>query len=324
MDFFIYLWYNDFYYTRKITIFQVIQEENLFSLSSIIRVYILLSIVVMITFFVMLTSVDVLLEPVWAMISTETEIIYRHLYVTVIILSLMAIVSGVFVSIFVFDRGINKYQDFLRRFDNIEQHSAIRPSVLRFPEQDEFGNLGLLFNNFLTKIDQYDQLKTVLAKMEHEKFKAVVEVLPYPVLLIQTDTNEPYILFYNQSFRDLFLKKSVFIDHKGNTKVQYFSLEDTPVIHFTLKDEKNTPFLSEQQLNQLKNNRILWEKKHSLSDLVFTELVGRDCKKYKFGSVHCIPINNDLANVMTQMLYIFMEPSVVEKEKKTVTIEENI
>ena len=296
----------------------------MFSLSSIIRVYILLSIVVMITFFVMLTSVDVLLEPVWAMISTETEIIYRRLYITVIILSLIAIVSGVFVSIFVFVRGINKYQDFLRRFDNIEQHSAIRPSVLRFPEQDEFGNLGSLFNNFLAKIDHYDQLKTVLAKMEHEKFKTVAELLPYPVLLIQTDTNEPYISLYNQSFRDLFLKKSVFIDHRGNTKAQYFLLEDTPVIHFTLKDEDNTPFLSEQQLNQLKNNRILWEKKHSLTDIVFSELVGCDCKKYKFENVLCIPINNDLENVMAQMLYIFMDPSIVEKEKKTVTIEESV
>ena len=292
----------------------------MFSLSSIIRVYILLSIIVMITFFVMLTSVDVLLEPVWAIVSTQTEIIYRRLYVTVIILSLIAIVAGVFVSIFVFDRGINKYQDFLRRFDNIEQHSAIRPSVLRFPEQDEFGNLGLLFNNFLAKIDHYDQLKTVLAKMEHEKFKTVVELLPFPVLLIQTDTNEPYISLYNQSFRDLFLKKSVFIDHRGNTKVQYFLLEDTPVINLTLKDEDNTPFLSEQQLNQLKNNRILWEKKHSLSDMIFTELAGS--KKYKFENVHCIPINNDLENVMAQMLYIFMEPSVVEKEKKVVTIVE--
>ena len=290
----------------------------MFSLSSIIRIYILLSIVVMITFFVMLTSVDVLLEPVWAIVSTKTEMIYRRMYVTVIILSLIAIVAGVFVSVFIFDRGINKYQDFLRRFDNIEQHSAIRPSVLRFPEQDEFGNLGLLFNNFLAKIDHYDQLKTVLAKMEHEKFKTVAELLPFPVLLIQTDTNEPYISLYNQSFRDLFLKKSVFIDHRGNTKVQYFLLEDTPVINLTLKDEDDTPFLAEQQLNQLKNNRILWEKKHSLSDMTFTELAGS--KKYKFESVHCIPINNDLENVMAQMLYIFMEPSVVEKEKKVVTI----
>ena len=290
----------------------------MFSLSSIIRIYILLSIVVMITFFVMLTSVDVLLEPVWAIVSTKTEMIYRRMYVTVIILSLLAIVSGVFVSVLIFDRGINKYQDFLRRFDNIEQHSAIRPSVLRFPEQDEFGNLGLLFNNFLAKIDHYDQLKTILAKMEHEKFKTVVELLPFPVLLIQTDTNEPFISLYNQSFRDMFLKKSVFIDHRGNTKVQYFLLEDTPVINLTLKDEYNTPFLAEQQLNQLKNNRILWEKKHSLSDMTFSELTGS--KKYKFESVHCVPINNDLENVMAQMLYIFMEPSVVEKEKKVVTI----
>ena len=291
----------------------------MFSLSSIIRIYVVFSIVVMVTFFVMLTSVVALLEPIWTMVSVETENIYRHLYITVIILSLMAIVTGVLISIFVFDRGINKYQDFLRRFDNIEQYSTIRPSILRFPKQDEFGNLGELFNNFLVKIDHYDQLKTVIAKMEHEKFKTVAQLSPYPTLLIQTDTNEPYISWYNQSFRDLFLKKSVFIDHNGQTKTQYFLLEDTPIVYFTLKDEDETPFLSEQQIKQLHNNKILWEKKDSLENVIFSDLT--NSKKYKFENIYCIPINNELEKVMSQMLYIYINPSVVEKEKKIVFID---
>ncbi len=284
----------------------------------------MLSIVVMVSFFVMLTSVDILLEPAWTLISTDIENIYRQLYITVIIMSLTAIIIGISISIFIFNRGINKYKDFLRRFDNIEQHSVIRPSILRFPDQDEFGNLGSLLNNFISKIDYYDQLKTNLAKAEHEKFEHIAQLLTHPLLLISLNSNEPYISFYKQSFRDLFLKKSVFIDIHGKTQTQYYAVEDTPLVYFTLKTDKQEPFLTPQLLKQLKNNEG-W-KKHSLENLTFSDL--SDDKKYNFQRVVCVPITNDLDQSITQMMYIFIDGKEVEKktssEEKIIIEEENI
>ncbi|MGL5956364.1 MAG: hypothetical protein ACRC0X_07165 [Brevinema sp.] len=290
----------------------------MFSLSNIIRVYIILSIVVMISFFVMLTSVDVILEPVWTIISSDIEQIFRNLYITVIIMSLVGIITGVAISIFIFDRGINKYKDFLRRFENIDQYSILRPSILRFPDQDEFGNLGTLLNNFISKIDYYDQLKTNLAKAEQEKFTNIAELLPYPLLLINMNTNVPYISFYNNIFKEFFLKKSVFIDIQGKPKTQYYILEDTPLSYLTLKTEGQESFLTEQQLLQLKNNLIHQEKKHIVYDSIFSDLAGD--KKYLFEQVIGIPIINELEHSVSQMLYIFING--IEKDKK-VTVDES-
>ncbi len=288
----------------------------MFSLSNIIRIYILLSIVVMISFFVMLTSVDVILEDAWTLISTDIEVIYKNLYITVIIMSLISIIIGISISIFIFDRGINKYKDILRRFENIEQHSIIRPSMLRFPDQDEFGNLGALLNDFMSRIDYYDQLKTNIAKTENEKFESVAKLLPHPLLLIDLNSHEPYISFYNDHFKDMFLKKSVFIDIHGKTQTQYYALEDTPLVYFTLKTEEQEPFLTSQQLTQLKN-RDGW-KRHTLEDITFSELAGD--KKYIFAQVVCIPFMNDLEQNISQMMYVFIDGK--EKEKKVVSIDE--
>ncbi len=271
----------------------------------------------MISFFVTLTSVDVILTDAWSLISTDIEEIYKNLYISVIIMSLIAIVIGISISIFTFDRGINKYKDLLRRFENIDQHSIIRPSILRFPDQDEFGNLGALLNNFMGKIDYYDQLKTNIAKTENEKFESVAKLLPHPLLLIDLGTHEPYISFYNEHFKDMFLKKSVFIDIHGKTQTQYYSLEDTPLVYFTLKTEEQEPFLTQQQLIHLKH-RDGW-KKHTLEDITFSELSGS--KKYIFEQVVCIPIMNDLEQTISQMMYVFINGK--EKEKKVVTVDES-
>ncbi|MGL4676988.1 MAG: hypothetical protein ACRCWI_04910 [Brevinema sp.] len=294
----------------------------MFSLSNIIRVYIILSIVVMISFFVMLTSVDIILEPVWGIVSSDIEQIYRNLYITVIIMSLIAIITGIAISIFIFDRGINKYKDLLRRFENIDQSSILRPASLRFPDQDEFGNLGTRLNDFITKIDYYDQLKTNLAKAEQGKFTNVAELLPYPLLLINMNTNEPYISFYNNSFKEHFLKKSVFIDIQGKPKTQYYILEDTPLSYLTLKTEEQEPFFTEQQFAQLKNNLIHQEKKHIIHDGIFSDLVGD--KKYIFEQVVGIPIINELEHSVSQMLYIFINGQSIEKEKKNIVDESKI
>ncbi len=292
----------------------------MFTLSTMIRMYIMLSIVVMISFFVILTSVDVILEPVWGIVAVETEQIFRRLYITVITMSLIAIVNGVLVAVFVLDRGVNKYKDFLRRFDNISQHTSVRPTIIHFPDQDEFGNLGTLLNDFLKKIDYYDQMKTVLAQLEKEKFETIAHSSEHPILVVNTDTNEPYISFYNERFKDLFLKKSIFIDNNGKTQTQYFMMEETPIVNFNLKDEFDTPFLNSSQIGQLKNSNILWEKHHTLINMTFSEISGH--KKYQFEKVRCVPLNNNIDNVMAQMLYIFINPTLVEKEKKSTELED--
>lgn len=286
----------------------------MFTLSTVIRVYIMLSIVVIVAFFVMLTTIDVVLEPVWVKIGTDVEAIFKELYISVIILSLSTIIFGVFVSIFIMDRGVNKYKDFLRRFDSVAQQSTIRPSMLKFPSQDEFGDLGEQLNNFIQKIDFYDQKKTILAQLEKEKFELVAAASYHAILVVNTDTHEPYVSFYNQTFKDSFLKKNVFIDNHGKTQTQYFMIDDTPIVNLLIKDEEHSSFLSSLQINQLKNNMILWEKSHSLVNMVFSELSGS--KKYKFEEVICAPINNKQENIMNQMVYIFIGPTLLEKDKK--------
>lgn len=292
----------------------------MFSLSNIIRIYILISIIVLVSFFVMLTSVDVILEPVWPMLSSDIEIIYRRLYVTVIIMSLSSVTTGVLIAIFTFDRGVNKYRDILRRFESLEQMTLIRPSTLRFPEQDEFGNLGTLLNNFIQKMDNYDQLKTSLAKSEREKFEQLSQYTPHPILLINMNSNEPTISFYNQHFRDLFLKKSVFIDIQGKPQTQYHHIEGTPLTYFMIKNDEHQPFLSQQQILQIKNKHI--EKKHILFEMIYSDLSGD--KSYLFEQVACIPIVNEIEQQISQMMYIFINGQLVEKEKTPIEYSDNI
>jgi len=283
----------------------------MFSLSSFIRIYIILSIVIMISFFAVLTTADVLLEPIWPNVSNSIVNIFRHLYVAVIIMALLAITYGVIIALFVYNRGLNKYQDFLRRLDNMQEYTIIRPSMIRFPDQDEFGNLGSKLNEFITKIDYYDRTKTNFAQIEKEKFLAISSRVNFPVLLINTEANEPYVSYYNNIFRDTFLKKSIFIDHFGKSQTQYYNLDQTPVVHMTIRNKEHTSFFDEKQIERMKNNTVLPDKEQVYFNITFSDIAGE--KLIEFEELLCIPLNNNIENIMSQMLFLFLNPKHIEK-----------
>lgn len=287
----------------------------MFSLSSFIRVYIVLSIVIMISFFTVLTTADVLLEPIWQFAPNYLESIFRNLYVAVIIMALLAIVYGVIIALFVYNRGLNKYQDFLRRLDNIQEYSTIRPAMIRFPDQDEFGNLGEKLNEFMTQIDYYDQTKTSFAQIEKEKFLAITSRVDFPILLINTESNEPYVSYYNNVFRDTFLKKSIFIDHYGKPQTQYYNLNQTPIVHMTIRNKEHTPFFDEKQMDKMTNRSIVLDKEQKYFNITFSDIAGE--KLIEFEELICIPLNSNVEKIMSQMLYLFLKPKTPEKKTFT-------
>ncbi len=270
----------------------------MFSLSNIIRIYVLLSIVVLIGFFVMVTSVDVVLTPTWSLVPADIKKVYDRLYMAIVVMSLIAIIVGIIIYTFVFNRGINKYRDLIKRFDQ----PVVKPSAVRFPDSDEFGNLGAILNRFMEKLDHYDQIKTSLAQSENAKFTELAHDTPYPILVVSMNAYEPFVSFYNTAFRDMFLKKSIFIDINGKPQTQYYTLDETPLPYLTIKNEEQSPFLSDMQIRQLKNNEL--EKKHTLTNMSFTEFSGD--KDYIFDTVSCIPVIDYLEQNVSQVMYIFM------------------
>ncbi|MGL4389001.1 MAG: hypothetical protein ACRCTJ_06395 [Brevinema sp.] len=292
----------------------------MFSLPMLLRIYIIFTIIVMGAFFIALTSIDVILEPIWVLLheSSNTENIFKNIYISIIIMSLVAIVYGVLISIFAYDRGIYKYQDLLRRIEAMDTKSYVRPILLRFPNTDEFGDLGEKFNNFLTKVDYYDQLKTALAKIEQEKFAAIAAKVDFGILLINTGGSEPYISFYNDAFKDTFLKKSIFIDGHGKPQTLYYSFENTPLTFFHTKNEEQTPFFDEKQLEKISNTAVLLEKAQQYHNVSFKEIGGE--KNYIVEELHFIPLNNSVEKVQQQVLYLFINPKL--SETKTLNVSE--
>ncbi|MGL4561399.1 MAG: hypothetical protein ACRCV0_03815 [Brevinema sp.] len=295
----------------------------MFSLPMLLRVYIIFTIVVIGAFFIALTSIDVILEPLWATISqpNNIEYIFKNIYVSVIVMSLISIVYGILISIFAYDRGINKYQDLLRRVDAMNGKSHVRPTLIRFPKTDEFGDLGERINNFLLKIDYYDQLKTALAKLEKEKFQVIASKVNFGILLINTTGTEPYILFYNDFFRDTFLKKSIFIDGHGKPQTLYYSFENSPLTFFHLKNDESTPFFDEKQLEKISNTTVLLEKNQHYRDVLFKEINGQ--KSFLVEDLHFIPLNNEVEKVQQQVLYLFINPKLVETKNTSIPMESN-
>ncbi|MGL4367000.1 MAG: hypothetical protein ACRCTQ_01780 [Brevinemataceae bacterium] len=284
----------------------------MFSLSNVIRIYCIFSIVVMIAFFLILTSIDVILEPVWHNAPAYAQTIFTNLYVSVIIMSICSVVTGIIIVVFVYNRGINKYQDLIRRIDNLSRNNMIRLSALKFPAQDEFGNLGEKLNEFLQKIDYYDQTKTNLAQIEKKKFQIIADYTQFPILLFNTENNEAYIVYHNSAFRDMFLKKNVFIDNYGRTQIQYFIIEDSPVAHFNINNEEQTSFFDNDVLSRLKTKDMLSDKTQIFQNKVFMDMSGE--RSYECEQLICIPLNSSISNSMAQMLYLFIGVKPVEKK----------
>lgn len=280
----------------------------MFSLSHAIRIYISLSLTILIAFFSALTAIDVILEPLWIFAEPGTEEIFRNIYIAVIVIALVAAVYGVIVLIFIYNRGLNKYQEFLRRMNNLSYNTQMRPDSLRFPEQDEFGNLGADLNRFIEKIAAFDKLKTELAMAEKEKFHITADNARFPVLIFNTEASSPYVSYYNKAFKETFLKKSAFIDSSGKTQIRYYNILDVSLQHLTIKDLDNTPFFDEKQCEWIKNHTLIPER-HTLRNMSFKDLNNE--KTITFDEVLFVPLIPESSNA--QIMYVFLNQHSEEK-----------
>lgn len=283
----------------------------MFSLSHVIRVFIVTAIAIMVAFFCALTTVDVILQPYWKLIPVGVEYIFRQIYIWMIITSLSGAVFGVITFVFFYNRGLNKYQEFLRRVTQVNFGGRVRPDILRFPSQDEFGNLGAQLNVLVEKLAFYDQSKTIMAQLEKDKFHIVADNAHFPILIFNTLLNEPQVSYYNKAFKELFLKKSVFIDYTGKTQTRYYNIDEISLSAFTIRTEEAHNFFDERQCSWIRNSNFSSENMQTLRNLKFKSLNGE--KVYVFNEVLFIPISNRIEKTTPQILYVFLNPKLEDR-----------
>lgn len=283
----------------------------MFSLSHVIRVFIVTAITTMAAFFCALTAIDVMLEPYWKLMPVSNEEVYRQIYVWMIVMALAVAVFGVVTFIFFYNRGLNKYQEFLRRVANINFSGKVRPDVLRFPKEDEFGNLGAQLNALIEKLAFYDQSKTAMALAEKEKFNIVADNAHFPILIFNRSMNEPQVSYYNRAYKELFLKKSTFIDHTGKTQTRYYNMEDAPLNALNIRIDEAPPFFDERQCSWIRYPAQGGENMQVLRNMKFRSFSGE--KSYIFGEVIFVPIQNRVENITSQVLYVFLNPKLDDR-----------
>ena len=287
-------------------------EVALFSLSHVIRIFIMISIVVMVAFFTSLTAIDVFMQPYWGAIPPIIEQNFRHIYISMIILTLATAVFGVVTFIFFYNRGLNKYQDLIRRMSAVNFGGKVRPDLLRFPNQDEFGNLGTYLNMLMEKLSFYNESKTNIAQIEQEKFFLVANNAHFPIIIFNTRPLEPVISYYNQAFKEIFLKRSVFIDHAGKTQTRYYNLDEAPLSMLKLRTSDGVNFFDDRQMSWIRNPALSGsEIIQTLRNIKFRSLNGE--KVYTFGEVLFFPVHNKSEQTVTQILYIFLNPKLDER-----------
>ncbi|MGL5255137.1 MAG: hypothetical protein ACRC9L_09130 [Brevinema sp.] len=284
----------------------------MFSLSHLIRIFIMISIVVMVAFFSSLTAIDVFMEPYWASLPPSIEQNFRHIYISMIIITLSTAVFGVVTFIFFYNRGLNKYQDLIRRMSAINFGGRTRPNLLRFPNEDEFGNLGTHLNALMEKLSFYNESKTNIAQIEQEKFFLIAKNAHFPILILNTRPLEPIVSYYNQAFKEIFLKRSVFIDHSGKTQTRYYNLDEAPLSMLKVRTPDGPNFFDDRQSSWIRNPDLSGsEIIQTLRNIKFRSLNGE--KSYVFGEVLFFPVYNKAEQTVTQILYIFLNPKLDER-----------
>jgi hypothetical protein len=183
----------------------------LVSLQAKIKIYIAFSLMIYIITAISIFTIDLYVNNAVqeaGIEMPETVELLNKLYIFNISLVLGALVLGLYILVFVFIRGINKYKEYTRRLMNLQKQGRYSLEMLQFPKEDEFGNIGTHLNYITAQIMKFDMLKTQKIKTENQKFRIISDRLLIPVLTISNDGGSKIIKHYNKKFQELFIPSS--------------------------------------------------------------------------------------------------------------------
>ena len=104
-------------------------------------------------------------------------------------------------------RGLSSYKRIIDRLSN-ERSMSFNLNI-RFPEQDEFGDLGRWLNKFVLRMREFDRIKVERLRASQQKLSAIADMVDRGILFISTDGK---ISFANKAFGSV-------IDTGGKTVV---------------------------------------------------------------------------------------------------------
>ena len=175
-----------------------------------IKIYIITSIIVyiisLVSIFIINMYVSNLFRSVTALTASPLAFLNR-LYIFLIVMCLVSVVFGIYIFIMSFIRGINRYRDLARRIANITEQEDFNLKSIEFPKEDEFGNVGVYFNQIISKIQRFDELKTQRIKIEKQKFELLSRMIDTPILVVSIEKDDKIVKYYNESFEKIFARK---------------------------------------------------------------------------------------------------------------------
>lgn len=194
----------------KVTLLSDSGRHSLFPLQSKIKVYIILSIMIdvilLVSLFMINTAVGSLLASY--KIANATLIAFLNkIYIFAIAVSAAALVFGGYTFIMTYARGMNRYRELSKRLASLLEQEDFNIKSIEFPREDEFGNMGQLFNQLLNKLERFDQLKTERARVENRKFEELAERTEVPILVVGIQHGDKMVKYYNSNFETIFAKK---------------------------------------------------------------------------------------------------------------------
>ncbi|NPV00339.1 MAG: methyl-accepting chemotaxis protein [Brevinematales bacterium] len=269
------------------------------SLQSQIRLYIILSIVIYIAYAVAIFFMNIYYNSPVNTLAQSSQFMDR-LYIFSIIISLLALAFGIYILLFTYTRGLNKYRDIARRLQIMSVKSSFDLSILDFPTEDEFGSLGNDLNRIVTRLKIYDNLKIQKIRTEHEKFRLLADRSDYPVLVIGVEDGEKVVKFYNEEFSRVFVEKPE------------TSLVNIVLSKIWIYGSNQTKPPSEEETADM--NKFVDDDFEHAIDLVITTKAPADIKKdmvtlsgdktYRAYPIEILPISEDEHHV-TEVLLIF-------------------
>ncbi|MCX8058874.1 MAG: hypothetical protein N3A58_05625 [Spirochaetes bacterium] len=170
-------------------------------------------------------------------------------------------------------RSVEHYKKCIEEFKKMQNMDSIILSE-RFPERDEFGDLGKHLNYFMKILKKFDDLKKERIFLEKKKVKFFIDMINQPIIIID---NEGYIIDYNNSFYESIKRKGekffkgikifTFFTENFENKFNQFKEEDLEQI--TIENE----IIEIDNGESDKENKIKFEINIKLLRIVSTYLV---------------------------------------------------
>jgi len=122
--------------------------------------------------------------------------------------SILVVFFGISVYFFAYKKGLNRYKEIQKRIEDFVIQEDFNLKSLDFPEEDEFGNIGMAFNAIISKLEKYDEIKMEKLFVEFEKTKILSDMIDTPILFVSIEDGEKIVKYYNEKFEKIFAKKN--------------------------------------------------------------------------------------------------------------------